>query len=80
MAYLPNPGHLPFDCTIFDADGREAGFRQVHVRTFGGPDTPPYDSKKAGHAPWPAAGARPPTRWEIDRRPHPFQIKEYEVV
>lgn len=75
MAYAPNPGHLPFDCTIFNEEGQEVGFRSVHVRLFNG-----WDSKKAGASPWPAAGARPPTRWEIDRRPHPFQIKEYECV
>ena len=74
MAYLPNPGHLPFDCTVFNEDGQETGFRQVHVRLFNG-----WDSKKVGASPWVAAGGRPPTRWEIDRKPHPFQIREYEI-
>lgn len=80
VVYLPNPGHLPFDCTIFDEDGQEIGFRQVHVRTFGTPKTQPYDSKKAGHAPWPSAGGRPPTNWKVSNPPHAFEIKEYEVA
>lgn len=75
MPYLPNPGHVPPECEILDDDGNVTGHRKVHVRLFGG-----WDSRKAGHAPWPAAGGRPPTIWRISRAPHPFEIKEFEVI
>lgn len=75
MAYLPNLGHVPPECEVLDEDGNVTGYRNVHVRLFGG-----FDSKKAGHAPWPAGGGRPPTVWKISRKPHPFEIREYEVV
>jgi len=73
--YKANPGHLPFDCTIFDENGQEAGCRHVHVKLFNG-----WDSRNHGMT-WPARGLRAPfTRWEISKPPHPFQIKEYEIV
>jgi hypothetical protein len=74
MPYEPNPGHLPPECVIEDEDGT-IRHRAVHVRLFGG-----WDSKKAGAAPWPAAGGRPPTRWAISRRPHPYEIEEYALA
>ena len=75
MAWLPNTGALPEACLIRDEDGNVTGYHAVHVRLFGG-----FDTRKAGHAPWPAAGGRPPTRWEISARPHPYEIEEFEVV
>jgi len=74
MPYLPNPGHLPPECEILDADGHVVGFRAVHVRLHNG-----WDSRKAGTNPWPARDGRPPTNWSIRRPiPHPFDIKEFE--
>lgn len=68
----PNPGHLPADCVVFDADGHEIGTRAVHVVLFNG-----WDSRKAsGGFPWPSASVV----WSISRPPHPFEIKQYEVV
>lgn len=53
MAYVPNTGRLPEACIVLDPESGEVkGYRSVHVRMFGG-----WDSKKSGHAPWPAAGA-----------------------
>lgn len=74
MEWFPNPGHLPPECEILDADGQLAGHRAVHVRLFNG-----WDSAKAGAAPWPAKGGRPiDTNWSIRRgTPHPFDIKEF---
>ncbi|MBY0391841.1 MAG: hypothetical protein K2Q27_01100 [Novosphingobium sp.] len=74
MPYLPNPGHLPPECEILDADGHVIGFRAVHVRLFNG-----WDSRKAGTSPWPSRDGRPPTNWSIRRpTPHPFDIKEFD--
>lgn len=70
----PNPGHLPDECIIFDDDGNVAGWRAVHVRLRNG-----YDTRKAGAAPWPAYGSRPPTRWKPDGKPHPFDIEFWEL-
>ena len=79
MPYQPNPGHLPEACIITETDdaGVEhvTGHRSVHVRLFGG-----WDSKKAGAAPWPSAGRQPATRWAISRKPHPFEIEEFEIA
>jgi hypothetical protein len=72
---LENPGHLPPDCIVRDEWGDITGYRSVHVVLFNG-----YSTKKAGAAPWPAAGAKIPTEWRISRKPHPFEIKEYEIV
>lgn len=73
--FKPNPGHLPFDCTIFDEEGQEAGFRRVHVILFNG-----WDSREHEHS-WPSVGLRAPlTGWEISKPPHPFEIKEYCIV
>lgn len=70
-----NPGRLPRECVIYDERGNVTGHRAVHVRLFGG-----WDSRKAGHAPWPSGGGRTPTDWSISKPPHPFQIKEYEIT
>ena len=75
MPYLRNPGRIPPECEIRDEQGNITGWRKVHVRTFGG-----WDSRKAGHEPWPAGGGRPPTKWKVDRPPHSFDIQEYEVI
>ena len=76
MAYQPNPGRLPADCELLDEHGELAGYRPVHVRLFCG-----WDSQRAGHAPWPAAGGRPrATVWRISTPPHPFEIQQYEVA
>lgn len=75
MAYVTNVGELPWECIVRDENGKITGWRNVHVRLFGG-----YDSRKAGHPPWPADGARPATNWAISRRPHPFEIREWEVA
>lgn len=76
MAWQPNHGSLPDDCVVLDDEtGEVTGYRKVHVRCFGG-----YDSKARGHEPWPAAGAKPPTVWKISRRPHPYEIQEYELA
>lgn len=82
MAYQPNKGAFPTECEIWadvETDGVLArslvGFRQVHVRLFGG-----WDSAKALAAPWPSKGGRPvDTNWRISRPPHPFEIKEWEA-
>lgn len=77
MPWLPNPGHLPPECEIFDADGHLVGHRAVHVRLFNG-----WDSSLSGYGPWPATGARGgPTNWTIRKgTPHPFDIKEFRVT
>jgi len=83
VAFQPNPGEFPTECEIWadvETDGILArslvGYRAVHVRLWGG-----YDSKAAGDRPWPSKGGRPfDTRWAISRKPHPFEIREYEVV
>lgn len=70
-----NEGHLPPECEIRDEHGNVTGYRAVHVVLFGGLDT-----RKAGHAPWPAAGGRPPTQWRISKPPHPYEIMEWEIA
>ncbi|WP_371431355.1 hypothetical protein [Novosphingobium sp.] len=75
MPHLPNPGHLPDDCLVHDEHGNVTGHRGIHVRLFNG-----WDSKASGNAPWPSAGGRPPTVWTISRPPHPFEIREFEVM
>lgn len=67
-----NEGHLPEACRILDDDGHVTGHRAVHVVLFGG-----FDSRKAGHAPWPSA---PPTVWRISAKPHPYEIREFEIA
>ncbi len=82
MPYQPNLGHVPDECLIRDEDGNVTGFRAVHVRLFGSPERnlKGFDSKAAGLPPWPAGGARTPTIWKISRKPHPFEIKEWEIA
>jgi hypothetical protein len=75
MAYLPNPGRIPAECQICDEAGEVTGWRRVHIRLFGG-----WDSRKAGHDPWPAADGRPATVWRVSRPPHTFEIKEWEIA
>ena len=76
MTYQPNPGRLPADCELLDDNGELTGYRPVQVRLFNG-----WDSKRSGHAPWPAAGGRPhATNWRLSRPPHPFEIESYEVA
>ncbi len=70
-----NPGHLPPECEVRDEHGNVTGYRAVHVVLFGGLDT-----RKLGHAPWPAAGGRPPTQWRISKPPHPYEIMEWEIA
>ena len=74
MAYEPNPGKLPDECVVEDENGNVT-HRAVHVRLFGG-----WDSRKAGAAPWPSAGRQPATRWAISKRPHNFDIEEWEIA
>lgn len=69
-----NPGRLPPEC-VLESEAGVITYRNVHVRLFGG-----YDSKKAGAAPWPAGGGRPPTRWSVSRVPHPFDIRAWELA
>lgn len=73
--WMPNPGHLPENCIIRDADGNTTGFRPIWARLFNGRDT-----RAAGTGPWPSAGAKPPTCWTISRPPHAFEIKEYMLA
>lgn len=76
MAYQPNTGKLPAECVVWSEDEQTIlSCRAVHVRCFGG-----FDSRKAGHAPWPSAGGRPATNWAISARPHPFEIMEWELA
>jgi len=70
-----NPGHLPPECVVTDDNGEAISFHHVHVKLFSG-----WSSRGAGHQPWPSAGCRPPTDWKISRKPHPFQIEEYELA
>lgn len=74
MAYRENRGKLPRSCVVFSDDGEERkSYRKVHVRLRNG-----FDSRRAGHDPWPAAGTMPPTRWSLEG--HPFDVVEYEVI
>ncbi len=75
MPLQSNTGSLPEACTVRDEYGEIASYRKVHVVLFGG-----YSSRAAGHAPWPAAGARPPTDWGIRKPPHDFDICEWEIA
>ena len=68
-----NEGRIPPECEIRDEHGNVTGYRAVHVVLFGGLDT-----RKAGHAPWPAGGGRPRARRRA--APHPFEIKEWEIA
>lgn len=69
----PNKGRLPRGLVIRDDEGEVSGYHLVHVVLFNG-----YSTKKAGAAPWPAGGKRPPTNWGISHPPHPFEIEFYE--
>lgn len=87
MAWLPNPGHLPPECEIWEEveteDGpvrKITGYRAVHIRTFGSEHIPVFDSQRGGHNPWPAKGGRPDTNWRISNPPHPHEIREFEVI
>jgi hypothetical protein len=76
MPANPGTGHVPDDCYAIDPEtGEVVGTRAVHVVLFNG-----WSSRAAGHAPWPAAGGRLPTQWRISSPPHPFEIREYEVI
>lgn len=83
MAYQPNPGHVPRETEVWgdvETNGVLArsiiGHKAVHVRLFSG-----FDSRRAGHAPWPAKGGRPiDTNWRVSRPPHPYEIKEWEIA
>lgn len=76
MPYIPNPGHVPEECAIRDPQtGEVTGWHKAHVRLFNG-----WCSKRAGHDPWPASGARIPTDWRIRKPPHPFDIQEFEIA
>lgn len=76
MAYQPNPGRLPEACLLRDDSGNVVGFRAVHVRLRCG-----YDSKAAGHQPWPSKGARGgDTNWKISRPGFPGDIEFWEVA
>lgn len=73
---IANPGYLPPECEICNETGEVVGYHRVHIRLFGG-----FDSRHAGHDPWPAYGQRPPTNWSIrSDNPHPFDIQFYEVI
>lgn len=74
MAYTRNEGRLPDECVVTSEDG-VTSYRAVHVRLHGG-----WDSRKAGAAPWPSAGGRPPTRWSIGKPPHNFDIAEWDLA
>lgn len=37
--WTPNPGHLPENCIIRDADGNTTSFRLIWARLFNGCDT-----------------------------------------
>lgn len=71
MTYERNLGSQPPECAIRDSSGKLTGQHPVHVRLFNG-----WDSKAAGHQPWPAGSAD----WCISAKPHPFQIEFYEVA
>ena len=75
MAYQPNLGRIPPECEILDEQGNVTGYRAVHVVLFNG-----FSTSKAGHAPWPAGGGRPPTNWRISKPPHPFEIAEWSFA
>lgn len=71
-----NEGRIPPECEIRDDAGNVTDWRNVHVRCFGG-----YDSRKAGHAPWPAStGRAQTTNWKISRPPFGFEIREFEIA
>lgn len=74
MALKPNPGSIPPECIIRDDDGNITGFRRVRVVCFGG-----YDSGEREPAGW-LSGGRGSCDWTISRKPHPFEISEYEPL
>ncbi len=68
--WRPNPGRRPDDVDILHPDtGAIIGTHRVHVRLFNG-------WTSAGGDAWPADRG---TVWTIDRRPHPFNIREYRI-
>lgn len=71
----PNDGQVPPECVVRDEQGNVVGFRSVHVVLFGG-----HDTRRAGVAPWPAGGGRPPTVWRISKPPHSYEIKEWSLA
>jgi len=75
VTYSPNIGRLPQGSALRDEAGEVTGYRKAHVRLFGG-----YDSAKAGRDPWPTGGTRPPTKWSIERVPHPFDIESWSFA
>lgn len=70
-----NEGRLPPECEVRDEDGNVTSYRDVHVVLHNG-----FSTRKAGRAPWPAGGGRPPTNWRISKPPHDFEIKEWEIA
>lgn len=74
MPLAPNPGHCPPECEILDEDGNVIGHRRVRVVCFGG-----YDTKTKEPAGWPAGG-RGGCNWRIGKRPHPYEIREWEII
>jgi len=75
MALAPNLGHLPDECILArDDEGKPAVFARVRVVLFNG-----YDTKVKEPAGW-ASGGRGGCSWKISRRPHPYEIKEYEKL
>lgn len=75
MAYSANQGRCPRECELRAEDGGIAGYRAVHVILHNG-----FDTKRAGHTPWPAAGRQPATVWRISRPAHPFEIEKWEIA
>jgi len=75
MALAPNLGRIPDECILSrDEEGKPNLFARVRVVLFNGTDT-----AKTEPAGW-AAGGRNGCSWKISRRPHPFEIKEYEKL
>jgi hypothetical protein len=72
MSWRPNPGHLPPDCEIRDPEtDAHRGWHAVHVRLRNG-------WTSLGTGPWPAAGGREPTRWDLQN--HKFDIIDYQLA
>jgi len=69
-----NPGYLPADCLVRDEARQVIGHRRVRVVLFGG-----VDSARKEPGGW-ASGGRGACNWAISPRPHPFEIRQYEVI
>jgi hypothetical protein len=70
----PNSGRCPPEAEILDENGNVTSYRRVRVVLFNG-----HDTARKEPSGWPAGG-KGACNWRISRSPHPFEIREFEVL